>query len=838
MKPFPTEIIVTHANSDFDAFSSLFAAAKLYSKAAPILTGSLNRNVREFATLYLHDSDLVKAKDIDLQRVQRVIVVDTQYPSRLGVVGPLIKEEKIEKVVWDHHPRNEELEQVAPNSDLHLEEVGATVSLLLREIRDRHISISPMEATLFSLGIYEDTGSLLYRSTSELDFEILLWLKRQGADLRIVSSFLQRALTVGQRHLLDLLLEKMERCEVKGFSIATAYAFHESYVEDLDVVVNRIREIEVADAYFIAVTMKERTTYIVGRSKYEQVDVVRALAPFGGGGHLFAASASVQTKDAKEVIETIIDNLQRAIKPQLTAGDIMSHPVRTIHARTTVTGAQRLMLRFGYNGLPVIDDGKLVGIISRRETERAMRHGLGHAPVSGYMTRRVVTVGTTTPLLELQQLMVENNVSRLPVMETEKIVGVVTTNDILRFLYNTVQLPRIGYQFGEEEQEQPISIVHPEGRDLASLLRERFCDEGVEDFLRHLGERARDAGLKAYLVGGSVRDLLLGRKSKDLDVVLSGNAQVFARNLVENDSTCKSLTEFPKYKTAIVKLDNGWAVDIVTARREFYPGPASPPEVDTENVRIDLFRRDFTINAMAVALNPDEYGRLHDYYGGRRSLNRGEIRILHNLSFIEDPTRVFRALRFMARFGFELDEGTAHHLHQSLHDRALDYLTPNVLSRELERTLAEENILQILKGLDKHGVMRALGWPGVRPRIPVRVYKRAMRARRILKRIGTAKSKSSSRSQLFPILRYLLAPDSESRAYYKKRCQPSDRRLRDLELVDLEGGRIRRWLAAGAPSGEVDSLRKGVSQAVLVTVGGEVCNEPEEELRFIDALRL
>ena len=838
MKPFPTEVIVTHANSDFDAFSSLFAAAKLYHKSVPILTGSLNRNVREFSTLYLHDSDLLKVKDIDLQRVQRVIVVDTQYPSRLGVVGPLISDEKIEKVVWDHHPPNENLKKIAPKAELNLEEVGATVSLLVREIKARGISISPMEATLFSLGIYEDTGSLLYRSTSELDFEILLWLKRQGADLRIVSSFLQRALTVEQRHLLELLLETMKRQELKGFSIATAYAFYESYVEDLDVVVNRVREIEVADAYFIAVTMKERSTYIVGRSKYEQVDVLRALASFGGGGHLFAASASVQNKNSKEVIDEIVDNLQSTIKPQLTAEDIMSHPVRTIHARTTVTGAQRLMIRFGYNGLPVVDDGKLVGIISRRETERAMRHGLGHAPVSGYMTRRVVTVAMATPILELQQLMVENNVSRLPVLIGEKIVGVVTTNDILRSLYNAVQLPRIGYQLGEEEQAQPISIVHPEGRDLSSLLHDRYHEDEVERFLRLIGKRAKEEGLKAYLVGGSVRDLLLGRKSKDLDVVVSGNAQEFARNLVAENSCCKNLTEFPKYKTAIVKLGNGWAVDIVTARREFYPGPASPPEVDTENVRIDLFRRDFTINAMAVALNPGEYGRLHDYYGGRRDLTRGEIRILHNLSFIEDPTRVFRALRFMSRFGFELDDGTASHLEQSLKDRALDYLTANVLSRELERTLAEENILQILKGLDKHKVMQAMRWPGIKSRIPLRVFKRSLRARRILKKIGNSKSKSSSRSRLFPCLRYLLAPDHEGRAFYKKRCEPSDRRLRDLEMVDLEGGRIRRWLAAGAPSSEVDSLRKGVSQAVLVTVGGEVCDTPEEELQFIDALRL
>ncbi len=837
MKTFLSEIIVTHVGSDFDAFSSMVAARKLYDKAVPVLTGSLNRNVREFVTLYMHDSELVKAKDVAIERVQKVIVVDTQYPSRLGAVGSLIANENVEKVFWDHHPKHVKLDELAPGAELHLEEVGATVSLLVREIKDRNIKISPLEASLFSLGIYEDTGALLFRSTSELDFEMLLWLKRQGADLRIVSSFLQRALTPAQRHLLDLLLDNIDRHEIKGFAIVTSAANYEMYVEDLDVVVNRLREIEVADAYFIAVTMKERTTYVVGRSKYEQVDVLRALSPFGGGGHLFAASASVQSRCAKEVVDVIVGNLKNLIKPQLTAKDIMSHPVRTIHARTTVTGAQRLMIRFGYNGLPVIDDGKLVGIISRRETERAMRHGLGHAPVSGYMTRRVVTVAPSTTVLGLQRLMVENNVSRLPVMDGEIVVGVVTTNDILRSLYNTVQLPRLGYQMGEESATHDVTAFHPEGRDLSSLLDERFCENDVVSFLRHLGKAAQEQGLQAYLVGGSVRDLLLGRKSKDVDVIVSGNAQEFSRTLVTSYPQIKNITEFPKYKTAIVKLGNGWACDIVTARREFYPGPASPPEVDTENVRIDLFRRDFTVNAMAIALNPDEYGRLHDYYGGRRDLTRGEIRILHNLSFIEDPTRVFRALRFMARFGFELDDGTAEHLRQSLKDRALDYLSPNVLSRELERTLSEENILQILKGMDNHRVMKALRWPGRIDKIPLRVYKRSLRARRLLRKIVGPVSKSSSRSRLFPCLRYLLADCAESRAFYKRVCEPSERRLKDLELTDKEAIKIGRWLAAGAPACEVDSLRKGVSQAVLVAVGGEVCRTPEEELLFIDALR-
>lgn len=829
------ELVATHTGSDFDAFSSLVAATKLHPGARPVLTGGLNRNVREFLSLYMHDSDFLKGRDVDLDTVATLVVVDTQYPARLGVLGPLLARPELRRILWDHHPLREDLGDVAPGAEVHVEEVGATVSLLVDEIRRRGLAVTPLEATLFSLGIYEDTGCLLFRSTAEVDLESVLWLRRQGADVRIVSSFLQRALTHEQRQVLDDLMKAMTVERIRGFSVAMAGAVSSGYVEDLDVVVNRVRELQRADAWIVAVTMKEKTTYVIGRSRVEQVDVARALAPLGGGGHLFAASASVHDATAEEALARCREALRQNVRPQLTAAEIMSHPVRTIPLRTTVTAAQRLMVSFGYNGLPVVDGDAVVGVVTRRETENAMRHGLGHAPVAGYMTRHVVTAPSTTPLQDLQRLLIEHNVGRIPVVDEGRLVGIVTTNDLLRALHRSVTLPRLGYRLheGEAAAEPPI---HPTARDCSRLLRERLRD-GIEDFLRHLGATADAEGLRVYLVGGSVRDLILGRRSKDLDVVVERDALAFASRVADGCPVPYRLTPFPRYRTASLALDSGWRCDMVTARREFYPGPAQPPEVDLENVRLDLYRRDFTVNAMAVSLNAEDWGTLLDYYGGRRDLDRGILRILHPLSFVEDPTRVFRALRFMVRFGFTLEAGTAGHLKQSLADGALGFLAAPVLSRELDETLALDDAMALLKALDSLALLPSLLWPGRTGRLGPSVYRRALRVRRLARRLAGEGEEPSGRTMVLPLVRILLADGVEARETYVRRCTPSARRIDELAAADDLAVRLRRWFEEGCPVEALPRLRAGASRPVLVAAAGDACRSPADEATVLRLLR-
>jgi tRNA nucleotidyltransferase (CCA-adding enzyme) len=159
-----------------------------------------------------------------------------------------------------------------------------------------------------------------------------------------------------------------------------------------------------------------------------------------------------------------------------------------------------------------------------------------------------------------------------------------------------------------------------------------------------------------YLVGGTVRDILLGEESFDVDIAVEGDAIDLARRIAGELGGRARVHE--KFGTAVVLYGDDERVDVVTARTEFYDAPAALPAVEHASIREDLFRRDFTINAMAASLKGSDFGRLVDPFGGRTDLAAGTLRVLHNLSFIEDPTRIFRAVRYENRYGFRMDEHT------------------------------------------------------------------------------------------------------------------------------------------------------------------------------------
>jgi tRNA nucleotidyltransferase (CCA-adding enzyme) len=160
-----------------------------------------------------------------------------------------------------------------------------------------------------------------------------------------------------------------------------------------------------------------------------------------------------------------------------------------------------------------------------------------------------------------------------------------------------------------------------------------------------------------YLVGGTVRDILLGEPSFDVDIAVEGDALALAHALA--DVLGGRVRPHEKFGTAVVVYGDGERVDVVTARTEFYDAPGALPAVEHATIREDLFRRDFTINAMAASLKGDDFGRLVDPFGGRADLEARRIRVLHNLSFIDDPTRIFRAIRYENRYGFRMDDHTA-----------------------------------------------------------------------------------------------------------------------------------------------------------------------------------
>ncbi len=217
--------------------------------------------------------------------------------------------------------------------------------------------------------------------------------------------------------------------------------------------------------------------------------------------------------------------------------------------------------------------------------------------------------------------------------------------------------------------------------------------------------RAADSRhISAFLVGGLVRDLILRRPNDDLDFVLEGDVPAVARQMARDLGG--RATVYPQFLTATVSWPGGVTLDLATTRQEHYPQPGVLPDVAGGDLHDDLYRRDFTINAMAVSLSRSGTGELVDYYNGRVDLREKKIRVLHEDSFHDDPTRIFRAVRFEQRFGFSLGTKTARALNRALKEKALGWISPDRYFQELKKILRERHPVRALRRLSRLGVLQ------------------------------------------------------------------------------------------------------------------------------------
>jgi tRNA nucleotidyltransferase (CCA-adding enzyme) len=574
----------------------------------------------------------------------------------------------------------------------------------------RGLAPTPAEATAMLLGIYEDTGSLTYAATAPEDLEAAAWLLRMGGELAAVAEFAHRPLTGDQRELLAALLDGLEVVTVGGAAVAVAVAPPRTYVEDAAVLVHRLLDAEGVDAAFALAPMAGEL-YAIGRSRSDGIDVAAALRPLGGGGHPRAASATLRGPEAEDVAAVrarLLAALPAAVRAEPTARDLMTHPVRSIHPGAAVAEARELLARYGHSGLVVLEPpppgssepGRLVGVITRRDVDKARHHGLEHAPVRAFMAHDPRTAAPETPLAALEAAMLQDNIGRLPVVEDGAVVGIVTRTDLLRARY------------GSRYATSSSARSSGDGPDsVAAELRERL-PAALQRVLRTIGETAARRGDRAYLVGGFVRDLLVGARNLDVDVLVEPDgpalAAAVAAALAPPGGTPPPLKHEPRFETAKLQLP-GFSIDFATARTESYDHPGALPAVEPSSVLEDLRRRDFTLNAMAVSLAPEQYGRLLDPYGGRKDIEQRRIRLLPNtLSFLEDPTRLFRGVRFEERFRFRMDERTETLARDAVTAGALGSISPERLRAELERCFAEPRPLGVFLRLQEVGALRWL----------------------------------------------------------------------------------------------------------------------------------
>jgi len=689
------EIITTHVNADFDALASMVAASKLYPSATLVFPGSQEKNLREFfmeSLQYLYN--FARVKDVPLAKVTRLIVVDTRQKSRIGPLAACLDNPGLDIHLYDHHPDTEEdltgsLEVVRPT--------GATATIFAGLLKEKSIRLSQEEATLLALAIYEDTGSFSFVTTTPEDLNAAAWLLAQGANLHTISQLLSQEMTSQEVSLLHEMIRSATTYTIQGIDMVVTKVSLPRYLDEFSHLVRRFMVMENVNVLFALARMGDRI-HLIARSRIPEVNAGAIAREFGGGGHASAASATIKNLTLVEAEEQLIQVIHKHVQPERTARQLMSSPPITAPGEITILKADELLNRYNITALPVVDrEGKVSGLISRRVVGKAIRLGLGERLVEEYMTSEFATLPPDADLAAIIELIIEHRQRIIPVVEEGRPVGVITRTDLLNLLVNDpARLPRNLLTDGAAAGRH---------RNISALMAEQL-DRETMVLLRTVGEVAQRLSFSAYVVGGFVRDLLLRIRNLDVDIVIEGDGIRFAKELAR--TLGGEIRTHEKFNTALVILPDGRKVDVATARLEYYDSPAAMPTVELSSIKLDLFRRDFTINAMAIHLNPENFGLLLDFFNCQNDLKDRKIRVLHNLSFVEDPTRIFRAIRFEQRMGFTIGSHTERLIKNAVKMELFDRFFGFRFFGELRLILSEENPLPAIRRMNGFRLLRFL----------------------------------------------------------------------------------------------------------------------------------
>ncbi|MCI4626521.1 MAG: CBS domain-containing protein [Candidatus Magnetoovum sp. WYHC-5] len=693
------EIITCHTNADFDCLSSMVGISKIFKTAKLVFPGSQEKQVRDFLRAF--PMDIVKLKDIELLDITKLIVVDTNDPQRIGIFKDIVNNRSVQVFVYDHHPKSKNGIKAAVEV---IDEVGAATTLIVELIRERNISLTPFEATLLCIGIYEETGSMKFPTTTERDLVAASYLLRKGADLNVVSTYIQPELSKEGLALLNDLVSSLTEVFIHSVWIKIAMVYREKFNGEIAYFAHYIMDMEDIDALVLILNIGGKV-FLVGRSRTSSLNIAKLMERFTGGGHEKAAAASIKEMPLDIVKENVIKALQELIQPIRTAKDIMTSPVITIAWDNSIKEAEKLLTKYEINVLPVIKNNEYMGLISREIVEKALFHGFKLNKVMEFTTTDAYTALWDTPIRTIEKDMIENNQRFVAIIDNKMPIGAITRTDLLRNLYEDY--------IKKSRLDIPTAYKQSHDRNIGALLRERLPAYAL-NLLITAGAAADELSMQAYLVGGSVRDILRGQLTLDIDIVVEGDGIKLAKYLSNIlGGKMKTHERFQTAKIMDIPIPGNnhnktMHIDVATARTEYYERPAELPRVETSSIKKDLYRRDFTINALAAKLNKNGFGHLIDFFGGQRDLKDGIIRVMHNLSFIEDPTRAFRAVRFGERFSFKLSKHTENLIISALKLDLFDKLSGARLFDELTLIFYEHEPEKIIKRLSRYGLLSVI----------------------------------------------------------------------------------------------------------------------------------
>lgn len=711
----PTATLITcHSNADFDALAAMCAAALIYGPCDVLFPGTQEANLQTFyqelkerpgaapGCTFLDD------RVPDFSKYGRLVAVDTRRRSRLRHVWPLLDNPGTRIEVWDHHP--ETSDDVHAHA-CHAEICGAVTTLLIEEIQKRNIAVTRETATVLGLGIYSDTGSFSFSSVTQRDFAAAGWLLGRGMDINIISEKTAFSMTKEHIRALNALLESAQTYHINCADVVLAEATLDSYLDDFAFLAHKMMEMEKFDILFAIGRMDDRIQ-IVARSRSHAVNVGAVCSAFGGGGHAYAASASVRDKTLSEVRDGILTQLYLQEEGEKTARDYMSQPAIGIEEGHTIAEADELMLHFGLKTMPVFAPltRRCTGLIDSQITQKAISHGLAGAPLTDYMRRNLKTLPVTATLRDITTVIVGARQRLVPIVsDGGSVVGVVSRTDLINI-------------FAQEPGRMNPTDRAPKSRIMGKTMRDRLPKD-VLDILEKAGALGRSRQTPVYVVGGFVRDLLLKTPNHDIDLVVEGDGIGFARAFA--GVLGGRVRVHKKFLTSVVIFPGADGreerVDVATARLEYYESPAALPTVEHSSIKMDLYRRDFTINALAIRLDCEPMGEIVDFFGGQKDIRDRVIRVLHTLSFVEDPTRCLRAVRFEQRYHFRIGPATEKLIKNDVSLKLLDKLSPARLFNEFEHICAEETAILCIRRLHELGILQA-----IHPQISINPDKKEM----------------------------------------------------------------------------------------------------------------
>ncbi len=668
------ELVTTHVGADFDGLASMLVARRLYPEARLFFPGAREASVRRMLAAGHVRLEEVRQREVDPARLTRIVLCDTRQRARLGVVGRWLESPGIEVVAFDHHPDN--ADDVPATSGRVDAGVGALSTLMLEELLARGLEPSTDECRALLLGIYEDTGALTHVTTTARDADAVAWLLRHGGDLAGVRQFAGRGLDAERVGILHRMTEALEIHPLHGVRAGLIALELERHVEELAPLVSRCLEMLDLRVLVALFAEPDRITAI-GRGDLPGFDLGDWFRAFcGGGGHATAAAGGLRAVTLVEARERALALLSQRLPRAVRARDVMVREVRSVVGSTPIGEAKRLLNAARVNAMPVLDAGGGVsGVVTRQALDAALQHRLEATPVAAVADGDMHWASADAPIDELATRLARHGPRLILIGDgaQRSLEGVVTRAGVLRALYPDAE-PGI-------ESAERRAREHREGHRPAKALLADRLSESVRLRLGAIADEARLAHQVVCLVGGGVRDLLLEREVRDLDLVVVGDGIEFARRCARRLGAVLRVHE--TFLTAVLEFPDGETVDVASARSDFYRAPAALPEVQTSALRQDLYRRDFTVNTLAIRLGPDREPQLLDYFGGRRDLADKSLRVLHSLSFVDDPTRAFRAVRLEQRLGFRLSLESARLLRVALTAGAFELLSGSRLREEL-----------------------------------------------------------------------------------------------------------------------------------------------------------